>query len=269
MSDEASSPLASDATATGTAAHGMDEDGTVVAEGASTEAGAAATGATRRRRRGGRGRNRRDRVEGESAEGASDSAIAVDASSGDEPADEQEEPHAAVAAATMPVAEEASPASGEAATPATESAMGDGSSVTSAPIVGETDAALVLETAAAAPLVEPVAIVEPIQAVPPPVVEAAPVVAEPVVAEPEVAEPLVAKATMAPPMLAAPVLAVDLDRVLSNAGLQLVNTDAGKLASVRALGVEVAPVLRPQRERKRIAPPPAEPLAQVETTRKH
>jgi len=80
---------------------------------------------------------------------------------------------------------------------------------------------------------------------------------------------LIAKAMAAPAPLEAKAPAVDLDTVLSSAGLQLVNTDASKLASVRAHVAEAAPISRPQRERKRIAPPPAEPLAQVETTRKH
>ncbi len=60
----------------------------------------------------------------------------------------------------------------------------------------------------------------------------------------------------------------DLDGVLSKAGLQLVNTDARKLEDARAASASTAPTMRPPRERKRTAPPPAEPLAQVET-RKH
>jgi hypothetical protein len=63
--------------------------------------------------------------------------------------------------------------------------------------------------------------------------------------------------------VAAPV--VDLQADLSKAGLQLVATDARKLESFRALAEQSTPVVRVQRERKRIAPPPSEPLAQVET----
>ena len=67
----------------------------------------------------------------------------------------------------------------------------------------------------------------------------------------------------------APAVSVEqLQATLSQAGLQLVNTDAGKLESARAQGAHAAPSTRAPRERKRLAPPPSEPLAQVET-RKH
>jgi len=257
-------PFTLDVASMGITVQGVDDDVVVEdanSEGGATEDGTSATGATRRRRRGGRGRNRRDRVEGASPEGASDGAIAVDAFAGEAHADTDRESHVIATTEAVPVAHDESPSAVEASPPVTESAMGDGSSVTSAPIVGETDVAQVLETTEAAVVPEPIEAIEPRAAEQPPGTEPS------FSPEPVTSEPLVAQAMATSPTPRA--VMTDLDSVLSNAGLQLVRTDASKLASVRAQVAEAAPVSRPQRERKRIAPPPAEPLAQVETTRKH
>ncbi len=66
----------------------------------------------------------------------------------------------------------------------------------------------------------------------------------------------------------APMTIVDLQGLLSNAGLELVDTDANKLAKARVEPSRAPVVARVVRERKRLPPPPPEPLAQVET-RKH
>ena len=257
-----------DVAAMGITVQGVDEDGAVVAEGAATEGGASATGATRRRRRGGRGRNRRDRVEGDSGDGVSESEVAAEAMTDDGQADEVHSSPREIEPAAL---HDAGPAAdGETTVPtdespaATESAMGDGTSPTSAPIVGETDVAHVFET------IEPEPDVEPVEAASDPSPQESTHVAEAEAPPASAAhEPLVAKAMMSAAPPTTKPASVDLDSVLSGAGLKLVNTDAGKLASARAQVADVAPGSRPQRERKRIAPPPAEPLAQVETTQKH
>ena len=65
----------------------------------------------------------------------------------------------------------------------------------------------------------------------------------------------------------APVPIVDLHNLLAHAGLELVDTDANKLAKMRAETAPAPAASRVIRERKRVPLPP-EPLAQVET-RKH
>ncbi len=67
-------------------------------------------------------------------------------------------------------------------------------------------------------------------------------------------------ATTPPPMQI-----VDLQHVLSSAGLELVGTDASKLARARVETAQAPSAARVVRERKRLPPPPPEPLAQVET----
>jgi hypothetical protein len=112
--------------------------------------------------------------------------------------------------------------------------------------------------------------VVPVEVVPEEAVALTPVVASQAAqpAEPPAAEPLVAQAMMA--SVPAPTASVtDLQGELSKAGLQLINTDASKLERARAQGVLTASATRAPRERKRIAPPPSEPLAQVETRTKH
>ena len=64
----------------------------------------------------------------------------------------------------------------------------------------------------------------------------------------------------------APMPIVDMQTLLSNAGLELVDTDASKLAKARVETSQAPATGRVIRERKRLPPP--EPLAQVET-RKH
>ena len=78
------------------------------------------------------------------------------------------------------------------------------------------------------------------------------------------AEPARVANTIAP----APAQIVDLHRLLSHAGLELVDTDVNKLAKVRVESSQAPTAARVPRERKRLPPPPPEPLAQVET-RKH
>jgi hypothetical protein len=173
--------------------------------------------------------------------------------------------------------------------------MGDGTTETSAPIVGETDAGRILadaptqapqppiEIVATAPAPEPAPAAAPTEAAEDDTVQAergastveslAPMSAEtsdaPVPREaPPAREPLVAQAMLSSAPARAPAPPADLDGLLSSAGLQLVNTDASKLAEARAQGAESVVTPRPARERKRTAPPAAEPLAQVET-RKH
>ena len=311
----------SDVAAMGITVQGVDEEGMVgndevVTEGAGVE-GAGTNGTARRRRRGGRGRNRRDRVEGEAGEGVSDSALAaerfaeghgeaasgpaqsqVDEAGSDEPVVDMP---ATVSRAAEPVAAPVELAETQSAGPAaTESAMGDGSSPTSAPIVGETDAAVVLASVPEEEVVEssvprPVttSVAEPLQPQPQHqqpeasepeslVAQAMAAVTEPamaVTAEPHVAssaaastseahhtapvvEPAPATAT-APAPATAPV--VDLEHVLSDVGLQLVQTDASKLSGSRQQVPSRDEMPRVARERRRMAPPPAEPLAQVET----
>ncbi len=281
-----------DIAAHGITVQGVDDDGVSNGEessidgtGDGTTEGANAAGSTgtgRRRRRGGRGRNRRERgADGEIVSDASDSALAADdfaeRASGSSQDDEREDAYVdapqsaeapmavvAVVEATAPaplvheetapeldlrpiaaealVEETVAPAASmpfEREVPAPESTM--------APIVGETDAVTVMETLPSASVVK----------------------AEPVKAA-ETKESLISKAMMAPAPepAAAPTQAADLQSALSNAGLQLVNTDASKLESARAEIAHASPPARPARERMRPAQPPQEPLAQVET-RKH
>ncbi len=63
----------------------------------------------------------------------------------------------------------------------------------------------------------------------------------------------------------APMQIVDLQNVLSDAGLELVGTDASKLARAGVETTQAPTAARVVRERKRLPPPPPEPLAQVET----
>ena len=284
---------------------GVDDGSGAEATGESDGAGPnGAAGTGRRRRRGGRGRNRRERGEGEAAVDASDSALAADAfaerASGQEPRDaspvvQDHESYETSAMRESPVHDEhrevvETVASAAASAPTrrqspfeadpvaslpsvTADMPAEADPATTAPIVGETDPATVMETLPSADPVEPVpvfeAVVEPVvQPVVEPVMAtpAAPVAAPaPVPASPKTApssDSLIAKAMASAPPPA------DLQSVLSNAGLQLVNTDARKLESARADGASVAPSARPVRERKQVAPPVQEPLAQVET-RKH
>ena len=242
-----------------------DESGDVAADG--NGAGAAGTG--RRRRRGGRGRNRRER-------GADGEVLADGAQGGDEPADheaahapieqhfaEPVEPvaeHAFVEPSPLPIHEapvveaqavhhddftatEPLPPVAEAATDFTEETH-------VAPLIGEIEPAAVMEMLPS----------EPVEA---PKVEAAPVRDESLIAKAMATSP-----APAAPIPAPPVRTVDLQSVLSNAGLQLVATDASKLETVRTEIAHAAPPPRPARERKRPSMPAPEPLAQVET-RKH
>ncbi len=171
---------------------------------------------------------------------------------------------------------------------ATESAMGDGTSPTSAPIVGETDAALVLENVseeeAPAAVAEPAAeAVVPAEAVARPSEEhgsptrtvetgAESLVAKAMAAVTEPApEPVfehVSSPSPAPasqPAYAPAPAPADLEDALSDAGLHLVQTDAAKLANAVYRTPDGTDAPRVSRERRRMAPPPAEPLAQVET----
>ncbi|MEO8935266.1 MAG: Rne/Rng family ribonuclease [Burkholderiaceae bacterium] len=253
--------------------------------------------AGRRRRRGGRGRNRRDRgADGEADSGSADGAVAGDAFA--EHATNGSHGDAVVSGSTAPVVAfplevpavlaladfSTRPAAAEQVRSADLAPQAPGFTIdtapealeieavaaemafpihpiepatqarpveietTVAPIVGETDPEIVMETLPSEPAAEPA----------PPVAPPDPVAAP---------QSLIAKAMSAAPAatFAKP---IDLDRVLSGAGLQLVNTDAGKLESARAETARTAPVSRPVRERTRVAPPPQEPLAQVET-RKH
>ena len=152
-------------------------------------------------------------------------------------------------------------AASSASQPALSAAVADD---TSAPIVGETDAVAAMEAL-------------PSEAAPTDAAEVAMVSGPPKTSQPT--ESLISKAMKASAPASDPVTntdstpaadrpAVDLQGVLSKAGLQLVNTDASKLESVRAETAHAASAVRPTRERKRTALPPQEPLAQVET-RKH
>ena len=90
----------------------------------------------------------------------------------------------------------------------------------------------------------------------------------PVVKPVPVAPPVEVPATPTPVAAApAPMQIVDLHHLLSSSGLELVDTDASKLARARVEPSQAPSVGRAIRERKRM-PPPGEPLAQVET-RKH
>jgi ribonuclease E len=244
-----------------------EETGEVAAEG--NESGAAGTG--RRRRRGGRGRNRRER-------GANGEMLADAAQGGEEPAEHGEAhvaseqafaapvetvspvvEHAFVEAAPVPVDEtpmheapvvEAQPAAHADDFKVTEPS-GVEADVTSethvAPLIGEIEPAAVMEMLPSAPPAAPEA-------------EAVPVPDD---------SPVAQAMASTPAPVAAPVMrSIDLQSVLSNAGLQLVATDASKLELVRTEIAHAAPPPRPVRERKRLPMPAPEPLAQVET-RKH
>ena len=266
-----------DIAALGITVQGVDEEATADGEEGSGEAGVdgvgtGPAGTGRRRRRGGRGRNRRERGDGEGeGESTPEGALASDEFGEQAPLSTHEVALSAIQSSTpsemplsmMPVEE--TPLLVEPETPFVDLQPVEAEAVvvhdtaaaftdiapedSSAPIVGETDAIKVMETLPSAPVVEKV---EPLQ-----------------VADPY--DSLISKAmasTPAPVPIVPPAKPVDLQSVLSNAGLQLVNTDASKLENVRAEIAHAAQPARPARERKRVAPPQAESLAQVET-RKH
>ena len=273
------------------AVKGVEEDTASGERNGTGASGTEAAGTGRRRRRGGRGRNRRDRESDvpagdtlEAEDGSSPIHAEADDATIGRTSDDVPQPTAHAERVDVesvgpvpeaPDAETADAAHGarSEADDATSPLPGESlqvASETTAPIVGETDAAAVMaefptepESPGAASLEAPVQVAT---------VEPQPTGREGASS----GEPLVAQAMRAsgPPVPAAtpraPVEAasVDLQGELSKAGLQLVNTDARKLESARAQSAQNAPVMRPARERQRIAPPPAEPLAQVET-RKH
>jgi ribonuclease E len=261
-------PLTADAEGLGITALGVDEEAAGNAESANGETPPTGTG--RRRRRGGRGRNRRDRVDGEpSAEGTED--LAGSEVSADEVvlAPPSIDAHESTAAFDEPAA-----ADTVSVEPHEEKlAAFDSESETSAPIVGEIDPVAVMEELPSEPQAaepQPVLASEALDEVAPEEMVAANPVVAPQDAQPErqAVEPLVAQAMMA--SVPVPTASVaDLESQLSKAGLQLINTDASKLESARAQSVQAASATRVPRERKRIAPPPSEPLAQVETRTKH
>jgi ribonuclease E len=261
--------FATDIPSLGITVQGVDEETTAAGDEMAADGnGTGPAGTGRRRRRGGRGRNRRERgADGEIAtEGSQPSdefaeqafvtnedspMTSEEASSPSEmplsmmPAEEIIEP---VAVETPEV--DLQPVAAEAiVTHETVSTTTDVTrATTSAPIVGETDAGIVMETLPSAPVVEKA---EAIKVIEP---------HESLIDEAMAATPVAA--TVPTPVAARP---LDLQSVLSNAGLQLVNTDAGKLENVRAEIAHAPSPVRPARERKRTAPPPSEPLAQVET----
>ncbi|MBQ5939657.1 Rne/Rng family ribonuclease [Massilia sp. AB1] len=231
----------------------------------------------RRRRRGGRNRNRRDRdqAEGiETAEGAAeapaftpvaDVEAAKVAAESRKPAAVKGEPGpwpfptaASMAAAAQPKADVAPAPAPVAAVPAPAPVEAPAAAPqhmfpTSASIAAARAAAAAAEQAAAAPA--PVAEVAPVAApapAPAPVVEAAPV-AEPVAAPVVAPAPAPAEAPM------------DLNDLLSKAGLQLASTDPEKLRAAQEAAAQAPEPVRPRRVRKPLPPPVDEPLIQVDT----
>lgn len=236
----------------------------------------------RRRRRGGRNRNRRDRdqVEGmESAEGldgtpaftpvADEEAAKVAAEAKSAPkakaAGEQGPwpfPTAASVAAKAKaeadaVAAAAAPAPVAAQAPVAEAAPAVAAAVERGPWVFPTAASMAaLKAPAAEPAPAPVA-----EAPVAPVAPAAPVAAEPVQAAPAPVAAAPAPAP-APAPSAAP---IDMNDVLSKAGLQLASTDPEKLRAAQEAAAQANPPQRVGRARKPVQVPVDEPLIQVDT----
>ena len=248
-----------------------------VAEGTAEGADGAAA-APRRRRRGGRGRNRRDRetVAGEESgvESPEDFELVADPNApplAAAPAPVEARPaEARPAAAWYDAVDEDAPAATPVAAPTVAPAPVEAAPVEAAPV------AVVAEPAPVEPLVMPAALapeapeaVEPVETVAAePAKPTGPASFESTIVRsmtpPEAPAPAPTPAVVVAAPVAAPTPKADLDAVLSDAGLQLVNTDAGKLAESAAHAAPVAPV-RLGRERKRVARPVEEPLAQVET----
>jgi len=267
----AAAPVATDLFADDAANAGDEGSSAAVGEAEGTPAGAG-----RRRRRGGRGRSRRDRegnVEGAPGDERAESLSAEEApvvTEGTteaptssrpwyEPAIEatpatEAETHVAASAfdaapVEPPVEERPSPSLEAASEPVVVTSARPEEEI---PQVGSPADSPLAQTAidevADVPAVEPVREPLIVRSMEPPAEQAA---AQPT--ETPVARPAQA--------------VLDLDQVLSRAGLQLVNTDTSKLASASAQSQPVAGV-RVGRDRKRVPPPAPEPLAQVET-RKH
>ncbi|MDP3785763.1 MAG: Rne/Rng family ribonuclease [Undibacterium sp.] len=230
-------------------------------EGADQEGNEQQTEESRRRRRGGRNRNRRDRNGAENTDASSSNNDRHGEVKHDNPP------------AFIPVAELLNNAAIAENVPA--QASFDLAPALAPEVV--TEAASVMVEAApvvveAAPVVVEAAPV--VVEAAPVVVEAAPVVVEvaPVVVEaaPEVVEaaPVVVEATPSPVVVAPPaaqVAAVDLNAMLTQAGLVLASTDPSKLQAAREVSSQVASAPRVVRERKRVVVAPAEPLVMIET----
>jgi ribonuclease E len=257
---------------------GVEDNDAQIPEDAAAD-GATTTGNGRRRRRGGRGRNRRDRTDGDTPAGTDDAAMNADSISEDasmtsdrESIESQPvEHHQSLVVA--PAIEHAEAHALTIATPthAVEVAPAMVESSTSAPIVGETDAVAVMEALPSEPIVASTAAAEMVESVPESSSMTRSAFPDESIEEeaPKTNDPLEPKVVSMPEPVAKATPPIDLQSVLSDAGLQLVNTDRSKLESVRTQTAHAMPTPRVARERKRPALPPQEPLAQVETRPKH
>ena len=234
------------------------------AEGVAAD-GNAANGAPsgRRRRRGGRGRNRRDR-DGNVVAGPTDGI--TDDDSDDDAGD-------AIAVA-QPLAVES-----EVPTPPVAHAMHEEVVSHAEPIVAHRPIEPMAEPIAVAPVAEVIEPARPLEHEAPvvamePIAEVAPVIAvqpapqEPVLEAPTPPKPVVGSPDLVTRVVARVADVRDMRDMLAGAGLQLVDTDASKLAKVSAETTTASAGARIGREIKRPPPVGQESLAQVET-RKH
>ncbi|MCC2957079.1 Rne/Rng family ribonuclease [Massilia sp. IC2-477] len=229
----------------------------------------------RRRRRGGRNRNRRDRdqVEGiESAEGVDGAPVFTPV------ADEEAAKVAAAAKSPKKAAAQAEPGPWPFPTAASVAAKAKAEADAAARAAAKAAAAAAPAPVAPAPAPAPSVAADPgpwlfptaasMAAAKAPAVEAAPAPA-PVAEAP--AAPVAPVAPVAPAPVAAapaPVAAqapVDLNEVLSAAGLQLAATDPEKLRAAQEAATQATTAPRMGRARKKVEAPVDEPLIQVDT----
>lgn len=248
----------------------------------------------RRRRRGGRNRNRRDRdqVEGiESAEGQ-DAAPAFAPVADEEAAKfaaATRAPKKAAAAEAGPwpfptAASVAAKAQAEAAAaaraaapapapaPAAQAAPAVAAAVERGPWVFPTAASMAAlkaqaaQPAEAAPAPAPAPVAEaPVAPAAPAPVAAAPAAPTPVAAAPAPVAAAPAPAPVAAPAPAPSAAPIDMDDLLSKAGLQLASTDPEKLRAAQEAATQANAQPRVGRARKPAPPPVNEPLIQVDT----
>ena len=231
---------------------------------ASANGAASGTASGRRRRRGGRGRNRRERDDD-----ATDASVdaSVDAASDHEP-NEERKSRFAMDTDASDVAVNAHAADVMHAPHVTEPVPSDPpTAIQMSPSHASLDQSPALPARRVSDdagekfgaLLEPVSLSTSSSTVPSDAAVVAPA------AEVHVEAPV-----RPTPLAAAPatIQVVDLERLLSNSGLELVATDASKLDRAHVESSHAPVVARAIRERKRLPPPPPEPLAQVET-RKH
>ena len=245
----------------------------------------------RRRRRGGRNRNRRDRDQAEGME----SAEGLDGAPAFTPVADEEAAKVAAAAKAAPQAKTGAepgpwpfPTAASVAAKAHAEAAAKAAAATPAPVAEQAPAAAAPAPAVAAapgpwpfPTAASIAAAKAPKApvVQAPVVQApvaeAPVIDTPVAAPAPVAEapaaaapaPAPAPAPVAPavPVAAAPAPAVDMNEVLSMAGLQLASTDPEKLRAAQEAAAAANTPPRMGRARKPVQAPVDEPLVQVDT----